>query len=71
MNWQWIFLPEHGFQQYEISSVALGAANESRHKRFIGKIRIILDLGAGSHGKIGEYRIAEPTINQRIHSKIG
>ena len=39
------FLPEHGFQQYEISSWALGAANESRHTRFIGKIRITLVLG--------------------------
>ena len=61
------FLPEHGFQQYEISSWALGAANESRHNKVYWKNQDYFGLGAGSHGKIGEYRMQNlPSISEYI-----
>ena len=61
------FLPEHGFQQYEISSWALGAANESRHNKVYWKNQDYFGLGAGSHGKIGDYRMQNlPSISEYI-----
>ena len=51
------YLPKFGFQQYEISSWALGSANESRHNKVYWKNRDYIGLGAGAHGKIGSFRV--------------
>ncbi len=51
------FLPKHGFQQYEISSWALGETYESRHNKVYWKNVDYFGLGAGAHGKVGEHRV--------------
>ncbi|NLC13449.1 MAG: radical SAM family heme chaperone HemW [Chloroflexi bacterium] len=51
------FLPKHGFQQYEISSWALGEDNESRHNKVYWKNSEYFGVGAGAHGKVGNYRV--------------
>ena len=61
------FLPKNGFQQYEISSWALGAENESRHNKVYWKNADYFGLGAGAHGKIGDHRVQNvPTIPDYI-----
>jgi oxygen-independent coproporphyrinogen-3 oxidase len=61
------FLPKHGFQQYEISSWALGEANESRHNKVYWKNADYYGLGAGAHGKVGDFRLQNvPSITDYI-----
>jgi len=62
------FLPKHGFQQYEISSWALGETNESRHNKVYWKNSDYFGIGAGAHGKVGHYRVQNvPSITDYIH----
>jgi len=61
------FLPKHGFQQYEISSWALGTENESRHNKVYWNNQDYFGLGAGAHGKVGDFRVQNvPTIADYI-----
>jgi len=61
------FLPQNGFQQYEISSWALGSANESRHNKVYWKNQQYFGLGAGAHGKVGNFRVQNlPMVHEYI-----
>ncbi len=61
------FLPQNGFQQYEISNWALGSANESRHNKVYWKNQQYFGLGAGAHGKVGNFRVQNlPIIHEYI-----
>mgnify|MGYP001004177129 CR=1 FL=1 len=51
------YLPIQGFNQYEISSWALGNENESRHNKVYWQNHEYFGFGAGAHGKIGDYRV--------------
>ncbi|MEL7627046.1 MAG: radical SAM family heme chaperone HemW [Anaerolineaceae bacterium] len=61
------YLPKQGFEQYEISSWALGEANESLHNKVYWKNQDYYGLGAGAHGKVGNFRVRNvPTIPEYI-----
>ena len=71
-EWAMDFLPKHGFEQYEISSWALGIANESRHNQVYWKNEEYVGLGAGAHGKIGDNRVQNvPSIAEYIQKVKG
>ncbi len=50
------FLPKFGFEQYEISSWALGIERESRHNKIYWQNNDYFGIGAGAAGKIGNQR---------------
>lgn len=50
------FLPKFGFEQYEISSWALGLERESRHNKVYWQNKDYFGFGAGAAGKIGNHR---------------
>jgi len=50
------FLPENGYQQYEISNWSRGADFESRHNKVYWKNLDYLGIGAAAHGKLGASR---------------
>jgi oxygen-independent coproporphyrinogen-3 oxidase len=61
------YLPRAGFEQYEISSWAWGAAYESRHNKVYWKNQEYYGLGAGAHGKVGNTRVQNvPTIAEYL-----
>jgi len=49
-------LPKFGFEQYEISSWALGIERESRHNKIYWQNKDYFGFGAGAAGKIGNQR---------------
>ena len=50
------YLPKFGFEQYEISSWALGIERESRHNKIYWQNKDYYGFGAGAAGKIGNHR---------------
>jgi len=50
------FLPKFGYEQYEISSWALGIERESRHNKIYWQNKDYFGFGAGAAGKIGNHR---------------
>ncbi len=61
------YLPTQGFNQFEISSWALGNENESRHNKVYWQNQEYFGFGAGAHGKVGDYRVENtPSITTYI-----
>ena len=61
------YLSQFNLQQYEISSWAMGPANESRHNKIYWYNQQYFGLGAGAHGKVGNFRVQNlPVIREYI-----
>jgi len=64
------YLPKFGFEQYEISSWALGIERESRHNKIYWQNKDYFGFGAGAAGKIGNHRYQNLATIQEYIAKM-
>ena len=69
--YEWISrtLPEHGYQQYEISNFAL-PGYESRHNLMYWNYRDFIGVSAGASGKKGQMRYDHGPLNEYLHDPL-